>query len=576
MKPPGTGAAPFATLLDALRAHAEAGVAHTVGAAEDVWLTYPDLWGRVGACATRLSTAGVRPGDHVAVEMGTSTAVLCAALGVLASGAVLVPVGAVRSPRPDSVDSQRLMGVVRASGARWYLTPEDPETRRRMLGAYGAKVEVVPVEGLAAAGEVHALPGVVPEQAALLQFSSGSLAAPKGIVLSHRNLVANMWAFLHRIGLLSGRGVTWLPLSHDMGLIGSFLGCLYGGSAFHASAPSMFVRDPLRWLEEMAAFGATHSSGPPFALDLVIRRAERSPARLAGLDLSALRAIVIGSERIPPHLCERFETVLAPCGLRRHTLLPGYGLAENCLAVALREPLVPSSVIAADPVRLERGRLTQAATDEAGPARARPLIGHGEPLQGTEIRIVSSNGIPVGPGLVGEIRIGGDAACQWLVGPDGSRRPARGPDGLVPTGDLGSFIDGELYVVGRIKETLKHAGRTIAPADVEQAALDAAPDLLAAAAAVATGEEDTADRLVLFLEVTRRLQPPEEARLADGVRLAVLRDFGMPTQAVYVGRRGALPRTTSGKVRRLSLAGELRSGRLARCWSAVTLAAVPV
>jgi acyl-CoA synthetase (AMP-forming)/AMP-acid ligase II len=559
-------------LVDAVRAHAGAGVDKTVGAAEDVRLTYPELWAGATACAARLRGAGVEPGTRVVVETGTSTAVLCAALGVLAAGAVLVPVAATPSVRPDSADNRRVTGIVRASGAGCYLTCGDAVARADLLATAGLHLTVLPVEdvaaeGVAGAGEQHPLPPVLPEQAALLQFSSGSLAAPKGILLSHRNLVVNVWAFLRRIGLVAGRGVTWLPLSHDMGLIGSFLGCLYGGSAFHALAPGAFVRDPLRWVEAMSSFGATHSSGPPFALDLTIRRAERDPARLAGLDLSALQALVVGSERIAPRLCDRFEAVFAPYGLRRHTLLPGYGLAENCLAVTLRRPLTPSAVLAADPERLEAGRLTEAPDAASGQTPARPLIGHGVPLEGTEVRIVTADGVPAPPGAVGEIRIGGESACEWIVGSDGRQVPARGPDGLVPTGDLGAFVDGELYVVGRIKEVIKHAGRTIAPADVEQTALAAEPALLGAAAAVAVARRETADDLVLFLEVLRTTGQEEQARLADTVRLAVLRDFGLPVQEIYVGRRGALPRTTSGKVRRLHLAEELRTDRLGRCWN---------
>jgi acyl-CoA synthetase (AMP-forming)/AMP-acid ligase II len=186
-------------LVDAVRAHAGAGVDKTVGAAEDVRLTYPELWAGATACAARLRGAGVEPGTRVVVETGTSTAVLCAALGVLAAGAVLVPVAATPSVRPDSADNRRVTGIVRASGAGCYLTCGDAVARADLLATAGLHLTVLPVEdvaaeGVAGAGEQHPLPPVLPEQAALLQFSSGSLAAPKGILLSHRNLVVNVWA----------------------------------------------------------------------------------------------------------------------------------------------------------------------------------------------------------------------------------------------------------------------------------------------------------------------------------------------------------------------------------------------
>ncbi|GAA3257875.1 AMP-binding protein [Streptomyces lavendulae] len=557
---------PPARLTQLLRAHANAGAeAATVGALGDEELGYREFWNCVTKRAGWLVERGVRAGDRVALEVACTTAVMVASVAVLACGAVLVPLGVYGGA--GSQDRLRALAALRASGARWYLSAGAPVAAPHEAHAAGLRPEYLSLADVP--GDV--LRPLPPEPAAdapaLIQFSSGSLAAPRGIVLTHGNLAANLSALALRHGRASdSRCVSWLPLSHDFGLIGCFWGCLYPGAAFRAMAPSAFVRDPLAWIEQLSAFRATHAGAPPFGYEMAAGRAERARDRLAGIDLSALSVAVVGAERIVPSLCERFEEVFAPYGLRRHVLLPAYGLAENCVAAASRSPLVPSVVGRFDVAALERGRLQPVSAGHA-PGQVRELIGHGGPLSGTDVRIVAPDGRPVPDGWVGEIRIGGASTARHIVGPDGTAHPAAGTDGLVPTGDLGAVRDGELYVIGRMKETLKHSGRLLAPADVEQSVLDAAPNDLGTVAAVAVARPDAVtEELVLFLELSavRRaaVGPSEEAELARAARLAVLREFRVPVSEIYVARRGALPRTTSGKVQRLGLGAAVLAGKL--------------
>ncbi|MGK5547100.1 AMP-binding protein [Streptomyces sp. URMC 127] len=562
-----------ATVVDALRSHADSGAEGTVGAAAGDQPGYPAFWNSVRAAAEHLTAGGMRPGDHVAVEMESTTNTLVAAVAVLAAGGVLVPLGATGRLRPGTQDCTRTLDALRISGARLCLAA-DPGSFREALAPTELRTQVLATaecaSGRAQATDWQPAP-LDPDRPALVQFSSGSVAAPKGIVLTHRNLTANLDALTRRIGVWHGRAVVWLPLSHDMGLIGSFLSCLYSASAIRVLTPRSFIRDPLTWIEELSSFRATHTAAATFGYDLAERAASRAPERLTGLDLSRLTAAIIGAERIAPGLCERFERRFRSCGLRPHAVLPAYGLAENCVAVAVRAPLAPSAFGEPDTTDPRRTRLTTASAPTAGPAPTQDtgrhrLIGHGAPLPGTEVRIVSETGEPLSDGEVGEILIGGEAACHWFVGAGGLRRPARDDDGFVPTGDLGAMKDGELYVIGRSKETLSYAGRTISPVDVEQTVLAAVPGQLNAAAAVALPLRDAGEDLVLFLELARAADEQATSLLADAVRLAVLRDFRIPVQEVYVGRRGALPRTTSGKVRRLGLAAAHREGTLGRAF----------
>ncbi|MGW6521152.1 AMP-binding protein [Streptomyces sp. NPDC054962] len=566
-----------ASLTEVLRRHASSGVPGTVGAAGDTELTYPEFWACVVERAAWFTGCGVKRGDAVALEMDSTTVAMVASLAIPLCGAVLVPTGVPRGFGANTQERLRALAALRAGGARWYVSQGAPMVGPQETAAAALRVvhlSLAEVPERTVPGELPA-PVPDPDDVAVVQFSSGSLAAPRGIVLTHHNLAVNLRAITDRIGLVAaGRGMSWLPFSHDMGLIGSFWACVYAGFAFRALPPGSFVRDPLRWIEQLGEFRATHTTAPPFAYEMAARAAERAPARLADVDLSALHVAVIGAERVAPRLCERFEETFAAAGMRRHVLLPAYGLAENCVAVACRAPLVSSVVRRFDTAELERGRLVALpgprasntpSDGDGGGGGVRELIGHGAPLPGTEVRIVAADGQELPEGCVGEIRIAGGAAARWTIGPDGVRRPAAGDDGLVATGDMGALADGELFVIGRSKEAVKYAGRLLAPTDIEQTVLDASPTALGAVAAVAVTRDAAAtEDLVLFLELAdaRRAVTGavDEAALVHSARLAVLREFRMPVSEVYIARRGALPRTASGKVRRLSLGAAAAAG----------------
>lgn len=567
MEPAEAGSPIFPTLVDAVRAHAEGGRSATVGVAGDDEHDYPAFWNRVLAWRAELQRLGLRGGDRVAVEVDTTTEVMTLVIAVLAAGAVLVPLSAAGALRVGARSTRQVRDAVRASGARWCVVVGQPESYREALCDIGHQVAVLSATEHKPSAEVCVDPrqrvGIDPDQPALIQFSSGSVTEPKGILLTHRNLTANLDALTRCIGSHGQRCVFWLPLSHDMGLIGCFAAGLYGGTALRALAPRTFVRDPLRWIRELGEFRATHTTAPPFGFDLARRQAERDPAKLNGVDLSALRVAITGAERIWPNLGRDFEKAFAAVGLRRDVVLPAYGLAENCVAVACREPLRPTTERAFDADELERGTLVPVDAGSAGNRSVRRFVGHGSVLPGTEMRIVSHDGEVLPDGRVGEIRVGGEAASHTLLDADGSYRAARQDDGMIASGDLGAVLDGELFVVGRTKEVLTYAGRMIAPADVEQTVLQAASDQLHGAAAAAVADPDaTNEDLVLFLELARPMGKQEERVLARAVRFAVLHDFQVPVRQIFLGRRGTLPRTASGKIQRRRLGTEYLDGTL--------------
>ncbi|MFD9537367.1 AMP-binding protein [Streptomyces sp. NPDC060010] len=567
---------PHRTWVDAVYAHARNGVTAELGATSGVdtveEIDYPTFWRRVVGFATGLQQRGVRPGDHIALVMRTSLETMIATVGVQAAGGVLVPLRAIARPRPGSYHAHRARDTLALGEARWCLAPAEGVDAYadliRTAGLPSVALSTCEFTQTSANGPVPPPPVALdPGQAALLQFSSGSTSTPKGILLTHRNLAANATALNRRVRYRRGRGVFWLPLSHDMGLIGCLASSLFSGSSVRAMPPETFARDPLRWITELSAFRATHTAGPPFGYELAGRRVKDRLTLLSTLDLSALQVALIGAERISAALCAEFEQGLAPLGLRPHVLLPAYGLAENCVAVATRTPLTPTTVRSFDRRALGEGRLVAApdrhSASTSADAAVQPLVGHGAAVSGTRVRITATGGRDALPdGRVGEIHVGGASATARMV-TQGGRWEEAHPDGFVPTGDLGAFVEGELFVVGRLKESFKHAGLLYAPGDLETVAAAVCPPSVTAVVVVPVAPEDEpAESIVVFLEYspsrTAAAEGAEhagdESCIADTLRLALLKEFHMPVRDVFVVARGLLPRTASGKVQRTRLA----------------------
>ncbi|GGM51186.1 nitrate ABC transporter substrate-binding protein [Longimycelium tulufanense] len=551
---------PHATLVDAVRHHATSGAPGSIetSGSDAGQLSYPSFWARALRCAQELHARGVQPGDRVAIDTSTSMDLMVSLVGVLAAGGVLVPLQRVRSI--SSHDHRMAVSAVSLSRARWCLASAGrTDVYRSVFEAAGSAATVIPlpeVAGVLSPPSPEQPVELDVNQPALIQFSSGSTSAPKGIVLTHRNVATNLAGLTGRLGLgHADRTVSWLPFSHDMGLLGCFGTTLYGGAALRVMDPWTFIRRPEQWISELSQFRATHTSSPVFGYAMVVRRLHSGLDRLARCDLSGLRAAIIGAETIAPELCDEFEDLLAPLGLQRHTLIPAYGLAENCVGVAVRTPRTPSTLRQFDRQTMLVGHpvSTTSSTGNGHPV----LIGHGAPLPGTSVRVLSEAGQVLDEGEVGELYIGGQSAARSVINSSGQEHPVR-EDGLVPTGDLGVMVDGEVFVVGRIKEVFKHDGRIFAPPDLEAAVLAARPDGVTAAVVVAAKDSDhMAESVLVFLEARRGTTPADAAAAA---RLTLLREFHIRARDVFVGPPGSVPRTTSGKAKRSALAAAYLAG----------------
>ncbi|HYG65657.1 MAG TPA: fatty acyl-AMP ligase, partial [Thermoanaerobaculia bacterium] len=481
---------------------------------------------------------------------------ITAFFGCLYAGAVAVP---AYPPRAERIDP-RLEEIVRDCRPRFVLTTAAILARLRSRGAgtdLGGLQDArwIAIDEAGTTGDSDAAewqePELGPESLAFLQYTSGSISAPKGVMVTHGNL-------LHNEGLIrrafrqteSSVVVGWLPLYHDMGLIGNVLQPLYSGGQAVLMSPWAFLQSPARWLRAISRYRATTSGGPDFAYDLCTRRVR--PEQRTGLDLSSWEVAFNGAEPVRAETLERFAAAFAPYGFRRDAFQPCYGLAEATLLVSAGATGGGGGpvVLPVNPLALERG----VAVESDGPA-GRRLVGCGRP--GEEVRVVNpETAVPLGDGAVGEIWVAGPsvAAGYWeRPGASAETFGARlaGEEGppFLRTGDLGFLAVGELYVTGRIKDLIIVRGRNLYPQDIERTAEGAHRALRPGGGAAFSVEVDGEERLVVAAEVERRSES-EAPRAAAAVRRAVVEEHEVQVHEVVLLAAGTLPRTSSGKVRR--------------------------
>ena len=476
-------------------------------------LTLAEGWGAA------LREAGVRPGDRVAVVQPNDAGFVGAFLGAQLIGAAPVPLAwpvvAAASGRYEA-----LAALVRAAEPAAIATPASFEAAR----GFGYRIVSAPLENGATAVIETADDGAQP---AFLQFTSGTTGQPRGAVIPQRAAVASAWAMGAALRLDGGDvGVSWLPLFHDMGLVGVLLCSLLYRFAVHVLTPAEFLLRPSRWLELLSQTRATLTVAPNFGYELATRRGG-DPALY---DLSSLERALNGSEPVHRSTLDRFQQRFAPSKLAPGVVVPVYGLAENTLGVCFSDPQAPLPDLAWD-------------------GRAIPSVGR--PLEGTEVSLRLPDGAPAPEGAEGEITVRGPSLMSgYFKNEEASAAALR--DGWLYTGDLGVVREGRLHVTGREKDLVIKSGRKFHPYDIERVVaetVDAPPGGVAAFAVpnAATGTED----LVVVTEL-RRYRPEEE--VTKLVRGRLLEELGVRPDRVRVVGPGALPRTSSGKVQRRACA----------------------
>ncbi|MCX7806995.1 MAG: fatty acyl-AMP ligase [Deltaproteobacteria bacterium] len=383
-------------------------------------------------------------------------------------------------------------------------------------------------------------PSIHPEDLCFLQFTSGSTSQPKGVMIRHRNLIANTTAFLGPFGIArraEDLGLSWLPLYHDMGLIGFVLGTIVTDLPVVLFQTSTFVRAPRLWVELITRFRATITYAPNFAYDLVTKRVTERD--LANLDLSSLRVAGCGAEPIRAKTLRAFAEKFERCGFNPNALLPSYGMAESCLAITFHQRGTPMLVDRVDPQAMKRG--------EAIPSddpHAIEFVSCGVPFPNHEVRIVNEKGEPLPERKVGEIIVRGPSVNDgYFENPEATRETFR--EGWLYTGDLGYIVNGNLYVCGRIKDLIIINGANHYPQDIEWVISDIDGVRRGNVVAFST-MRDGVEQLVIAAEANS--QDAERLRIA--IREAVQEHFGLNPFYVAICPVGSLPKTSSGKAQR--------------------------
>jgi acyl-CoA synthetase (AMP-forming)/AMP-acid ligase II len=534
-----------------LRARAESSRSDELGICfreGDSWRdwTWREYWEAARGTAISLLESGVRRGDHVLVIVPEARQAVGCLFGLWAMGAVPIQIGLPFRLTDRGAFLAQLAETARRLDARFLLTSKS-------FAEFAPKgaVEVLCAEDLL----WRAPAGSIPESSttngiAFIQLTSGTTARPRGVIISHDRLLLHL-EHISR-ALPSGadsRGVSWLPLHHDMGLVGGLLFPLYNCFPVYMISTADFQRRPWLWAEALSRFRATITVAPPSAYAVFLSLAPRLIS--SGLDLSALECAMIGAEPVSAYLLQRFSAAFDACGFRAEAFFPVYGLAEATVAVTFPELLSPARIDLVDRATLEReGRANPSIADQS----ALDFVGVGSAIPGSEVRIVDDSGVEVGERVLGEIIVRAQTLSDgYYAEPEATREVFR--DGWLYTGDLGYRAGGAFFVTGRKKEIIIKGGHNLIPSMLEE--IVAGVDGVRAGAVAAVGiRSATRQTEIVCIVAETRLESREHDLLSTRIRDALKRN-GVTVDRVVLTPPRTLPKTTSGKIQRTAVARTL-------------------
>ena len=535
---------------------ADGGLRFVDRAERAVWVPWTEVRDRALAVCGGLRALGIERGDRIPLLYPTGIEFFEAFFGTQLAGAVPVPLyPPVRLGRLG----QYLHGTARMiARTRARLVLADPRVKR-ILGEAVAAAH--PPLGCRTLAELPREKGeavrVGPADLALVQFSSGTTVDPKPVALSHRAIVGQVEAlnsFWRDTAELRHSCVSWLPLYHDMGLIGCVFPALSREAQLTLIGPELFVTRPALWLRTLSRYRGTVSPAPNFAYSLCLHRI--SDAEMEGVDLSQWRTALNGAEAVAPAVVRAFSERFARWGFRPEAMTPVYGLSEAALAVTFSGLGGRFRSRRFDREGLARDGIAREAPD------GREIVSVGRPVPGFRLQIRDEAGRELPEGRVGRVWIQGPSLMEgYLDDPEATARALQ--DGWLDTGDLGFLNEGELYLTGRAKDVVILRGRNYAPEEIERS-VEGIPGVRTGCVVAASWlpEDAEGEQLALFVEAARSAGADELAELPEACRAAVLGATGLAVDQVEVLPPGTLPRTSSGKLRRgealrLWLASEL-------------------
>lgn len=544
------------------------------GSSESV-LTYRDLDVRARAIAGYLQSR-MAPGGRLLLVYPPGLEFVQSFWGALYAGLIAVPV-----PPPDAFrvksGASRVQGIIQDAGAVGALTTTTILKTLQSHHQLPSLGQWLSIEDTASAPPsdwrpTHQSASVV----AYLQYTSGSTAAPKGVMVSHENMTAQSCCITEAGGYDAGSvSLSWMPHFHDYGLVKGIIQPAWIGRPAYLMSPLTFLKRPVRWLEAIQRYGVTHSGAPNFAYRRCVDAI--APEDRAKLDLSGWQVASCGAEPIAPDTIERFLEAFRPAGFRREAFYPAYGMAEYTLLIALKRQGVPPTIESLDAAALEQGVVAGPKSENAP---VRRVVGCGFPVGDTQVVIAHPETLSrCAAQQVGEIWLAGASTTQgYWNNPEETERTfgvtlrdtGEGP--FLRTGDLGFVKDGEVFVTGRLKDLLIVRGRNHYPQDLERTVQSCHAMFRVGGTAAFSVEDAGEEAVVIVQELERQAVPPPIEELASSIRLALSEQHDVHVSAVVFIKAGSLPKTSSGKVQRRTC----REQYLADCLAVIGQSRVPL
>lgn len=523
-------------------------------------ISYGKLLTTALCIAKAFQNRGLRPSDTIAIMLPTSSGFFYTFFGALLAGCIPVPIYPPFRPHQIEAYAKQEAKILQNAEVRMLVTFHQAEKLSRMLRAFIPSLkDVTTVETLLETTEKSPIYPGNSSDFALIQYTSGSTSTPKGVLLTHENLLANIRCFGKAIQVSSKDvAVSWAPLYHDLGLIGMWFGSLYHGVPLTIMSPLTFLTRPERWLWAIHNHRGSISGGPNFAYELCVRKID--PAQIEGLDLSSWRLAVNGAEAIQPKTLARFTEKFAPYGFRAEAHFPVYGLAESTVCVAT-SPLNRAPLI--DIIEREALEKDNKAIPAKDPTSKNILefVGCGKAIPDHFMRVADEHGNALPDRHVGFIQFKGPSSMQGYYGnPEATQAVYH--DGWWDTGDLGYLIDNEIFITGRRKDVIIKAGRNLYPAEIEE--LTARTPEIRKGCVIAFGVSDPqhgTENLVVVAE-TNETNKTNLAKIIEQVKETIIEALDIAPDHVVLVPPRTIPKTSSGKLQRVACRNSYLSGKL--------------
>ena len=529
-------------------------------------LTYHDLYVEALQYCGTLRRRGLVKGDRVLVAVPNGRSFLSSFLGTLMAGGVAVPVVTRDSIFIGLNKAHEIVGhILEDCQARFVITTHNNE---KLWQSLTTKLNIKKLNIIFDTNEhKNNVPGLpvelFPDDYAFIQYTSGSTSLPKGVVIPHRQLIYQVESIV--VGLNSSekdRAVSWLPLFHDMGLIGTFLHSLYVGMEIVLMSPEKFLFDPKQWLLAISKYKATMSTGPNSAYSICVSRIK--PEEIEGLNLSSWRVAFSGAEPISVEIMNRFVEMFEPYGFNARAICPGYGMAENCLAISFCEPGegLKWDCVQRDPLEIKKKAIPGGMCD----GKTVCFVSVGSPILDHTVHIVDEKSKVLPERHVGEICVKGPCIMAGYFHKFEETAQTLKDDWLF-TGDLGYIADGELFITGRKKDLIIRGGRNYIPQDLETAAEKVEGVRFGCVLAVGLFDEKSGTEKIAILAEVKRKYYKKQEDVKNRISKAIFEEIGVAPDEVFIYRRGTLLRTTSGKLQRAKYKQLLEEGKLDNAFS---------